>query len=157
MLNHIGTHPIETERLILRKVKLSDAEQIFENWAKDHENVKYFSWDAHKNSDETKKIISKQISEYSNLNYYRWIITLKENDDAIGRINVSDIIEDSECCEVTYILSKKFWNRGFMTEALHAVLDYLFNKVGFHRIQMYHDVDNLSSGRVMQKNDHVLK
>ena len=42
MLNHVGTQNIETERLFLRKFKIDDAQQMFDNWAKDLENVKTF-------------------------------------------------------------------------------------------------------------------
>ena len=152
MLNHIGTQKIETERLILRKVKISDAEQMYNNWAKDPENVKYVTWSAHKNIDETKKVVSDWISEYKNSNCYRWMITLKSDESVIGNIDVIDLSEENECCEIGYILSKKYWNKGYMTEALHNVLSYLFRKVGFHRIQLRHDVDNAASGRVMEKN-----
>lgn len=44
MLTHIGTQNIGTERLLLRRFKIEDAEQMFDNWAKDPENVKYLSW-----------------------------------------------------------------------------------------------------------------
>lgn len=152
MINHIGTYPIETERLILRKVEMSDAEQIFNNWAKDPENAKYVSWSAHKNLEETKELVSNWVSEYESQKCYRWIIVLKDSFSIIGCIDIVSLIERIDCGEIGYVLSKKYWNHGFMTEALHAVLDYLFNRVGFHRIHLLHHVDNLASGRVMQKN-----
>ena len=151
-MNHIGTQTIETERLILRKVQIDDVEQMYSNWAKDPENVKYVTWSAHKNIDETKKVISDWISEYKNPNCYRWMITLRSNSSVIGNIDVIDSSDENECCEIGYVLSKKYWNNGYMTEALHSVLNYLFKKVGFHRIQLRHDVDNIASGRVMEKN-----
>lgn len=151
-MNHIGTQTIETKRLILRKFEINDAEDMFNNWAKDPENVKYLTWNAHKNVNETKEMVSKWVMEYENQNYYRWGVVLKENSSVIGGIDVTSLMERIECCEIGYILSKKYWNNGFMTESLHAVLDFLFNKVGFHRIQIYHDVDNCASGRVIQKN-----
>ena len=152
MLNHIGTNKIETDRLLLRKVTMDDVHSIFNNWAKDPENVKYVTWQAHKSIEETKKIVSSWISEYENLNCYRWMITLKETNEVIGGIDVVMLFESFECCEIGYILSKKYWNKGIMTEAFHEVLKYLFKKVGFHRIQAKHHVANPASGRVMEKN-----
>lgn len=151
MLNHIGTQNIETERLLLRKFKISDAHQMFNNWAKDSENVKYLSWQAHKNIDETLKILNKWLSEYKNKNSYRWCITLKNNDNVIGDISVIDLLEKNACCEIGYVLSKRYWNRGIMTEALRAVIKYLFENVGLNRIQLKHMIDNPASGKVMIK------
>ena len=152
MITHSGSCRIQTQRLVLRKFMQSDAEPMFNNWAGDCENVKYVSWKAHKSLSETQKIVSDWIQGYSNLDYYRWVITLKDSGHVIGEISVIDFSDCDECCEIGYILSKKYWNMGFMTEALNAVIRYLFEKVGFHRVQLRHDVSNPASGRVMQKN-----
>lgn len=152
MLSHVGTQTIETPRIILRRFKIEDAEQMFNNWASDPDVTKYLSWSAHKNVSETKEIIGSWVSEYENKNCYNWCITIKPTGEAIGGISVVKMFENEKCCEIGYVLSKKFWNKGIMTEALHAVLEYLFEKVKFHRIQLKHDVENVASGRVMLKN-----
>lgn len=59
MLYHIGTQNIETERLLLRKFKTEDAQMMFDNWAKDPENVKYLSWQVHRNVNDTYEILDK--------------------------------------------------------------------------------------------------
>ncbi len=151
MLNHIGTQNIETERLLLRKFKIKDADQMFDNWAKDPENVKYLSWQAHKDVKDTYKILNKWIDEYKNKNSYKWCITLKDTNEVIGSINVTEMIEIRSTCEIGYVISKKQWNKGIMTEALKAVIKYLFDKVKFNRIQLRHMVDNPASGKVMIK------
>lgn len=151
MLNHVGTQNIETERLLLRQFKIEDAEQIFDNWAKDPENVKYLSWQAHRTIEDTYKILDKWIKEYKNKNSYRWCISLKDNNEAIGSIDVIEIIEIRSTCEIGYVISKKYWNKGIITETLKAVMNYLFNTVGFNRIQLRHMTENPASGRVMVK------
>ena len=151
MLKHIGTQNIETERLLLRKFKSDDAGQVFNNWAKDPDNVKYLTWKAHEKIGDTLDIINKWIDGYKNKDFYRWCITLKETGEVIGGIDVVDIIEFRSTCEIGYVLSKKYWNNGFMTEALRAVINYLFGSVGFNRIQLLHLVDNPASGKVMIK------
>ncbi len=152
MLSHVGTQTIETPRIILRRFKIEDAEQMFNNWASDQIVTKYLSWGVHKDVSETKKIIDSWVGEYENKNFYHWCITIKPTGEAIGDISVVKMFEDTECCEIGYVLSRKFWNKGIMTEALHAVLKYLFEKVGFYRIQLRHDVNNIASGKVMLKN-----
>lgn len=111
MLNHIGTQNIETDRLLLRKFEITDAPKIFDNWAKDPDNVKYLSWQAHKNIDKTYKVLNKWLEEYKNQNYYRWCIALKNTNEAIGSIDVIEIIEIRSTCEIGYVVSK---NSGTM-------------------------------------------
>lgn len=151
-LNHVGTQFIDTDRLILRKFKLSDSEQMYNNWAKDPENVKYVTWRSHRSIKETRKVVYEWVTGYEDLECYRWAITIKNDGLLIGEISVIELSEVNECCEVGYILSKKYWNMGFMTEALHGVLRFLFEQVRFHRIQLRHDVNNFASRRVIEKN-----
>lgn len=151
MLAHVGTNVIETERLMLRRFKIDDAEDMFNNWAKDPENVRYLQWQAHPDINETRKILTEWTKNYKNRNYYQWCITLKDKDEAIGSIGIVELMESKECCTIGYVLSKKYWNQGIMTEALRAVIEYLFKRVGFNRIQSMHDIDNPASGRVMIK------
>lgn len=151
MLNHIGTQDIETDRLLLRKFEITDASKMFDNWAKDFENVKYLSWKAHKNINETYKILNKWVEEYKNKDCYRWCIALKNTNEAIGSIGVSKIIENQAKCEIGYVISKKFWNNGIMTETLGAVVKFLFTNVNFNCIQLRHMTENPASGKVMLK------
>ena len=44
-----------------------------------------------------------------------------------------------------------YWNRGYGTEALGAVIDYMFDRVGLNRLEAYHAVGNPASGRIMEK------
>lgn len=150
LMNHTGTQPIETERLVLRRFRGSDAKDIFNNWASDPEVTKHLSWEAHKNIRITKRVLRDWISFYGNPDFYLWAITIKDDDSPIGNINIHTA-HIRKCGEVGYCLSRKHWNKGIMTEVLRAVLDFGLNRVGFERIQSYHKTDNIASGRVMQK------
>ena len=57
ILNDIETKKLITDRLILRKFKIEDAEGMYKNWATDPECCKFLSWDVHKNIEETKSVI----------------------------------------------------------------------------------------------------
>ena len=72
----------------------------------------------------------------------------KETEDARQRA-LADM--RSQWAEVAYCLSRAFWGRGIMTEALMAVIDFLIGKVGFLRIEAKHATENIASGRVMEK------
>lgn len=70
------------------------------------------------------------------------------NDKIIGFIN--DVCIEDKTIEVGYFISSKYWNKGYATEALKAMIDELF-KAGFQIIQAAHFDNNLASGRVMKK------
>ena len=53
--------------------------------------------------------------------------------------------------ELGYWIGVAHWNRGYCTEAAKAILEYGFDSLRYHKISARHFVDNLSSGRVMEK------
>lgn len=150
-IQHKGTITIETLRLNLRRFEERDAEDMFRNWAGDAEVCRYLSWGPHTSVDMSLKRILNWIEGYQRAGTYVWVLELKRKGIAIGSISVEIADDKGESCEIGYCLSKEYWNRGVMTEALQAVLHYLFYEVGYRRIQAKHDVLNVGSGRVMQK------
>lgn len=149
-----GTITIETERLILRKLKLSDAENMFKNYCSDEDVSRYLPWYPHKNLKATKKYIKNVIfkkyrteKEHS----YHWVIVLKEIDEVIGAIDGNKYDATNLSCELGYCMSKKYWNKGIMTEAATAIVKYLFETTNLVRIWACHDSENIGSGKVMQK------
>lgn len=151
ILRDVGTKTIETERLLLRKFKVEDAKDMYNNWATDPEVSRYVNWLPHKCIEETEEIISLWVSQYENEHCYRWCIVDKASNEAIGSIDVVHLFKEASCAEIGYAMSRKFWGRGIMTEVFKAVIAYLFDEANFNRIQARFDVDNLASGRVMQK------
>ena len=140
---------LETERLILRKLEESDAEEMYKNWASDDEVTKYVRWSTHKNVDETREYIKFENEQCKQDNYYNWGIVLKETGELIGAIGAFPS-EDGRI-EQGYNISRKYWNNGYTTEALKKVLEYLTNEVGIHRFRCAHVVLNPASGAVMKK------
>ena len=148
----IGTQMLQTERLILRRFVESDAEAMFQNWASSAENLTYVTWDPHPNLEVTRNSIRNWVASYTNPNYYKWAICLKENPgQVIGDISIVEIHEKDLSCEIGYILGKNYWGRGMMTEALKAVLDFCFTQAGFQKVRARYASLNPASGRVMEK------
>ena len=152
MLNHKGTKTIETDRLILRQFTMEDAPAMFRNWANDDEVTKHLTWPTHSDVEVTKMVLSDWTSHYAKPDFYNWAIVLKENGgEPIGNISVVRINHNTECAAMGYCMSRAHWRKGVMPEALKAVVDFLFDEVGFNRIEAEHDVNNPASGRVMEK------
>lgn len=96
-------------------------------------------------------IISGWIKAYEDGTNFNWAIEERETGTLIGNIAAVEHDEATDTAVIGYCMSKNYWGRGIMPEALKAVMNYLFNEVGVNRIAAYHDVNNPKSGRVMQK------
>ena len=149
-MEHKGTVPIKTERLILRRHRIEDAEYMFRNWTNSEAVTRYLTWETHKTVDDARQYIRSILDSYSD-SRYEWIITDKATGEPLGAIGVVTLWENIGACEVGYCLGERFWGKGIMSEAFAAVIDYLFTQVGFNRIQSCHDPRNIGSGRVMEK------
>ena len=150
MLKHKGTVRLETSRLILRRARMEDAEPMFYNWANDKEVTKYLTWPPHSNIEVTQKVLESWVESYEKEDYYQWMIVLKEIHEPIGSIMVSTVGR-AQSAHVGYCIGKKWWHQGIMSETLLAVMDFLFNEVGYHRVEAMHDSNNPNSGKVMAK------
>ncbi len=151
MLMHKGTNTINTDRLILRRFEMQDAENMYKNWATDKEVTKFLQWEPHENVEFTKSLLEVWIEKYKNDFVYNWAIEYREINEVIGNISVVKLNESKYSCEIGYCISSKYWNLGVTTESLKAVIDYLFKEVGFNRIVALHDTNNVASGKVMIK------
>ena len=150
-MNKTGTQRLETHRLILRRYRIEDAEDMFSNWASDPEVTKFLTWPPHSSADVTRKILNSWISCYDDGGFFQWAIELKETGSVIGSIAVVRLEEAISEAEIGYCLGRAYWGRGIMPEALRAVCDYLFDTAEINRICAGHDVNNPKSGRVMEK------
>ena len=151
MLTHKGTQTIETSRLILRRAIREDAEPMFRNWASDPEVTKYLTWPTHSNTTVSEMVIGSWLQEYERDNYYQWMIVLKEIGEPIGSISVVRQNDRVEEAEIGYCIGSRWWHQGITTEALTAVIEYLFIEVGMNRVAARHDPNNPHSGGVMRK------
>ena len=151
ILKFIGTRPIKTERLILRKITPDDAEDMYNNWTSDRNVTKYLTWKPHSSLDQTKTVIGFWVYEGNKDDSFRWCIELKESGQVIGDISVVELHKEQDACEIGYCLAPPYWSRGIMTEALCAVRDYLLFKAEIKHIEARHQLGNHASGRVMEK------
>lgn len=151
-MKNCGTQRIETDRLILRRYKIEDADAMYKNWASDSEVTKFLTWQPHSSVEVSRGIIENWLKEYSDEKYYQWAIVLKDNgNEPIGGISVVHMNEDISMVHIGYCLGRAWWRRGIMSEALKAVTDFMFDTVEVNRVESRHDPRNPNSGKVMQK------
>lgn len=144
---------IDTERLKLRMIKRDDAQDIFNNWASDPEVTRYLTWNAHEDISDTYSILDYWLSEYKNENCYRYGIERKEDGELLGMIDVVGYHRGNPV--IGYCIGKKYWNKGYMTEALRAVVERLIAD-GYSEIVVEAVEENIGSNRVILKNGFKL-
>lgn len=148
-MEHRGTQMIQTKRLILRRFCLEDAQTMFEHWANDDEVTKYMTWPTHRNVETSRMVLQGWVEGYGQMNFYQWAIEL--DGQVVGSISVTEQNDDIGMAEVGYCIGRPWWHRGITSEALQAVIGFLFDEVGYQRIQARHDPRNPHSGAVMRK------
>ena len=150
-MEHLGTKELETNRLILRRFTINDAEKMFNNWANDDEVTKYLRWQSHKSINNSIGFLEYLTKNYCQNNVYDWAIILKEINEPIGSIGVVNRKDDIKMVEIGYCIGKKWWNKGITSEVLNRIIDFFFNEVGVNRIEAFHVPENKISGKVMTK------
>lgn len=151
-MKHCGTQRLETDRLILRRYVNADAAAMYKNWASDTEVTKFLTWPAHSSQEISRSVIEDWVNRYSNERYYHWAIVLKDNgEEPIGDIAVVNIKENISMAHIGYCIGRNWWHKGITSEALKAVMEFLFDVVDAKRIEARHDPRNANSGKVMEK------
>lgn len=144
---------IETERLILRPFKSSDLEDLYEYASVDGVG-EMAGWKHHESKEKSKEILDMFITEDK-----VFAIVLKESGKVIGSLGVEKYgLEDRLTefdgylgREIGYVLSKDYWGRGIMPEAVKTIIDYLFNVLNLDFLTCgYYDF-NGQSKRVQEK------
>ena len=141
---------LETERLVLRRIVLRDAKDIFA-YSKDPEVARHVLWSAQKDVSEARDYCRFMMKRYRNDLPSSWGVVDKATNRLVGTIGYMDYSEDNATVEVGYSLARWLWNGGYMTEALARVIAYTFDAMDVNRIEAQHELTNPSSGRVMLK------
>lgn len=150
-MEHLGTQTIETERLILRKVELKDAEDLCA--LLNDEKVQEFLAGIPENYtvEMATEYINNQMSKnYLQKDFYDWGIEDKKTHKFIGRICVYKFDDYRRMANLVWYIIPTVRGKGYMTEAGKAVVKFLQN-TGFDRIEAFADVQNIASIKVMEK------
>ncbi|WP_455795562.1 GNAT family N-acetyltransferase [Clostridium butyricum] len=134
---------IETNRLILREYTLDDFDNLYEI-VSDPETMRHYP----KPFDEerTRDWIEWNLENYKNYGFGLWVVTLKETGEFIGDCGISIQNIDWELLpEIGYHIHKKYWRRGFGSEAARAVRDWAFENTDYNCIYSYMKYTNVGS------------
>ena len=141
---------IETDRLILRRMRLKDAGDMYE-YASRSQVTEYLLWAPHENLEYTKAYLKQVEAAYKSDEFHDFGIILKENNKFIGTCGFANLDMANFKGEVGYVLNPEYWGKGIACEALEAVLQLGFDRMGLNRIEARYMVGNERSLRVMEK------
>lgn len=141
---------IETERLILRKLRQDDDEAVY-NYASDPEVSKHVVWDTHTSIEDSRTFIAINLELYASGEVATWGIELKEIGKLIGTCGYGSWNIVHARGEIGYAIARAYWRRGIMTEATHAMIDFGFERMALNRIEARCEMENIGSSRVMEK------
>ena len=151
-LSH-GTAELLTEHLILRRYTMEDAEPLYRHLGSDPAMSQYSGWNPYATLDMARETVRRFIDGYDDEHSYSWVMDV--NDVIAGTIGAYDYKYDPrrqwDQIEVGYSVVQSWQGRGFATEALKEVLEYLTENEGIACVTAWCAAENTGSRRVLEK------
>ena len=151
MNNNIFDYNLRTQRLILRRLKITDDKNMYE-YTSDKRVTRYLEWQHHTKISQTISFIENVIEEYDTIeNAYLWAIELISESKLIGVVRIYDYSPQNKRAEISYIMNPAYQGNGYIGEAIDSIFDYCFNTLKINRIQAKCFSNNTASEKVMKK------
>jgi len=139
---------LTTERLVLRRPRLSDAAAIFAEYAQDLEVTKYLIWRPHREIKETVDFLAGCLARWESGEELTWGLTRKDGDRLIGMVACR---VRGHAADIGYVLARHYCRRGYATEAVRAVVEWVASVEPVFRVWAVCDTANAASARVLEK------
>jgi ribosomal-protein-alanine N-acetyltransferase len=141
---------IETPRLILRKLQIEDAQDMFE-YASDRELAYSGLWLPYDELQESVDDIKDALNGYADKTLLDWAVEHKADQKIIGRLGLQSYHPRHARADLSYAFNRNYWAQGIATEAVQAILPFGFETLRLNRIGAYVLWDNEASMRVLSK------
>ena len=142
---------LETERLLLRKMRLDDARAMFA-YASDPEVTRYVLFETHRSIEDSRAFLRYAEEGYERGDFGGWGVVLKDSGAFVGTCGVDyGYAPEHARAELGYVLSREHWGKGLIPEAVRAVIRFGFGRMELNRIQARCMAENTASARVMEK------
>ena len=146
--------PIETERLLLREVIISDVDGMFELDSNPNVHI-YIGKKPVTTIEQSAAYIENLQQQYKDFGTGRWAVILKETNEFIGwsgiKFITNEINNHKNFYEIGYRFIEKHWGKGYATEAGKAFVDYAFNNLKADAVCAYADAGNDNSRKILEK------
>ena len=139
---------LQTDRLLLRRIKSSDVEDIYE-YASDPLVPKFLLWYPHPDRRYTKYYFNHINTKYRNAEFYDWGVVF--DGKMIGTCGFSHLDVENNSGEIGFVLNRKYWGLGIATEAAQRVIKFGFEELDLRRIYIRYMTENTASRHVAEK------
>ena len=152
MQQHVSNIPPElpTTRLLLRPITMEDRDAFFDIHS-DAETLKYWSGEPISEPGEADALVRRELEFSLQGKCVNWAVALPDSNRLIGKFVLFQFSEQNRRAEVGYILNRRHWGLGYMSEVMSCVLDYAFNVLDLHRLEADTDPDNVASLALLEK------
>lgn len=150
----INFHPfpnLESDRLLFRRLKDSDAPEVFK-LRSNPEIMKYIPRTLLQKEEEALAMIHMMNAKIDANTDINWGVCLKGTDTIIGFMGFYRTQPENYRTEIGYMIVPELEGKGYVTEAVKTLLNYAFHTVGFHSIDAVIDPKNTGSEKVLLKN-----
>lgn len=142
---------IQTERLLLRRPKQSDAQAVFHCYASDREVTRYLSWPTHRSVADTLAFISLSDDEWQRWPAGPYLVFSRENSHPEALLGSTGLFYKSPIRAVTgYVFAREAWGQGYATEALQSMID-VATQTGVQRLEAICHAEHTPSAHVLEK------
>ena len=141
---------IFTDRLILRKIAVSDLYDVFD-YSRREEVSRYLLWSPHTDPQMTKNHLRYVQTRYAKHDFFDWAVVIAESGKMIGTCGFAHLDETNNAAEIGYVLNSDYWGMGYAPEAVMRVMTFGFDTLGFNRIYARILEGNTASERVAEK------
>jgi ribosomal-protein-alanine N-acetyltransferase len=145
----MDTVQLQTERLILDPWRSSDWSE-FRPIAQDPEVMRYITGGVPWNNEQIRQFVDKQVKLFAERGFCRWRVSDPESRELMGFCGVGFWGKQLDP-EIGWWLARRYWGRGFATEAARCALRDIFERVALERVVSVARVGNLASRRIMEK------
>lgn len=142
-------HPLTTERLYLRKVIQTDAPFILEGLSNDV--LTQFMLIHYYSLEEVQEQMDYYANHYTKNTGYYWLIEELKTSESVGVIGINNISTIHQKAEIGFWCLPKFWNKGIITQAAKAVIQFCFTQLKLNRIEATVESENLASIATIRK------
>lgn len=141
---------LTTERLLLRRMLVGDCYDMYE-YASKPEVTQFLTWSPHPDIEYTKEYLQYIANHYKLGDFYDWAVVLREEGKMIGTCGFTRFHMQHDCGEIGYVINPAYRGQGIACEAVRAVMDFGFSRLGLNRIEAKYMEGNQASRRVMEK------
>ena len=141
---------LETERLILREIKMEDAADLFAYFSNE-EVMRYYGQETFTAIQQVETLIGHFSENYRNQRGIRWGIQIKGHAELIGSLGLNNLMMSNKRAEIGYEIHSTYWRNGYTSEAVKKVISYAMKELKLNRLGAMVYVENKASNNLVKK------